>query len=173
MSISTGFELPRGPATGTWGGATRVLVAIGCDAEAEPALRELDMLGASCSCSVTVLGVVAPSLFVRSFGPLSGMTTCEGILEHHIEAAGQLARAVAATARTLSVANAPSVDHLRAASSWTAAAVLEPLRVGVYDSLIVGRLPRGRRARRRLLAAARASETEVIVGSTRERSLRL
>jgi hypothetical protein len=172
MSISTGFELPRGPATGTWGGATRVLVAIGCEADAEPALRELDMLGASCSCSVTLLGVVAPSLFVRSFGPLSGITTCEGILEHHIDAAGQLARAIAATARTLSVAHPPNVDHLRAASSWTGSGVLEPLRLGVYDALIVGRLPRGRRAWRRLLAAARASETEVIVGSTRERSLR-
>jgi hypothetical protein len=35
-----------------------------------------------------------------------------------------------------------------------------------------GAAPRGRRARRRLLAAARASETEVIVGSARERALR-
>jgi hypothetical protein len=150
-----------------------VLVAIGCEADAGPALRELDTLGASCSCSVTFLGVVVPSLFVCSFAPLSGVTTCEGILELHIEDAGQLARAVAAAAETLSVARPPSVDHLRAASSWTAPGVLEPLRLGVYDALIVGRLPRSRWARRRLLAAARASETEVIVGSTRERSLRL
>jgi hypothetical protein len=166
MSLSTGFDLPCGPTTGDRDRAMRVLVAIGCQADAAPALRELGLLGASFSCAVTLLGVGAPSLFVRSFAPLSGMTTAKGIVDLEIEAARRLTRAVAAKAPTLSVVHAPSIDHLRAASSWTTPGLLEPLRLGIYDALILGRLPRGRRVRRRLLAAARASDTQVIVAST-------
>jgi hypothetical protein len=170
MSLSTGFELPALPAAGDPAGAMRVLVAIGCETDGAAAIRELGLLGASFSCSVTLVGVVAPSLFVRSFAPLSGMTTPRGIVELQLEAAEQLAQTLAGRAQTLSVAHAIRVNHLRTMSTWTGPDLVEPLRLGVYDALILGRLPRGRRVRRRLLAAARASETEVIVGTTRERS---
>jgi nucleotide-binding universal stress UspA family protein len=161
MSVITGSQMPNDPAVaGDRRGAMRVLAALGCDGDADLVLRELDALGKTHTCSVTFVGVVRPSLFVRSCAPLSGMTTSESIAQIATDAARQLAATAAAKART------HTLDHLGASSDWNASGLLQRLRLGVYDALIIGSLPHGRRTRRRLLAAAEASGTAVIAASS-------
>jgi hypothetical protein len=158
MSLLDGFRIPDAPAASEEPEALRILAAIESRADADFACRRLRGLEASYRCSVTLLGVARCSFLVRYCAPLSGLTTPYDVALLAKEAAGKLARTAAAEVAV------PGVEHLGAVAGWDSRCLLEPLQLGVYDALVLGSLPRGRLARRRLLAAAHASGTTVLVG---------
>jgi hypothetical protein len=166
MSAIAGSHVPWGPAaTGERRCALRVLVAIASETDAALALPELDVLRASNACSITLMSVVAPSLFVQCFAPTAGMLTAQQIREMWTAAAAELVGTKVAGRSWRQ-----DLDDRRLASGWTAPELLRPLRLGVYDMLLLGRPPRGRYSRWRLLAAADASETSVVVAPPLEAS---
>jgi nucleotide-binding universal stress UspA family protein len=157
MSIVDGFRTPNVPAASGERETLRVLVAVETQADARLAARRLRRLDVSYRCSVTLLGVARSSFLVRYCAPLSGLTTPYDIALAASDSARRLARTAAAEA------DIPGVDHLGAVAGWDSRCLIEPLRLGVYDALLLGSLPRGRFSRRRLLGAAHASGTTVLV----------
>jgi hypothetical protein len=161
MSIVDGFRLPDTPVAPEDRETLRVLMVVQSRADAELASRRLRQLEDSYRCSVTLLGVARLSLLVQCYAPLSGVTTPDRLAMVALQSAGGIAQAAAADA------GIPAVDSVGAAAGWKSVCLVDPLRLGVYDALVIGSLPRGRLARRRLLAAARGSGTTVLVGAHR------
>jgi hypothetical protein len=159
MSVITRSPLPGAPALRDRRPAMRVLVAVGREDDTGHAIGELHVLEQSHACSVTIVAVALPSLFVRSFAPLSGMTTVERLVEMAGDGARRLARTLAAASP------AGGVDRIVTAATWDAPALIDPVRTGSFDAIVLARLPRNWRARRRLLAAACASDTDLIVAA--------
>ena len=157
MSSVAGSPLSPEIAEGDDRDPMRVLVVIGGEADAAGAVRELHALAMSYTCSITLLVVHRTSMFVRSFAPLSGMSlaSLDELARHH---AAELAHTFGNRVR------GHTVDHVLASRTWDATAPLRSLRCGVYDALLLGRPP-ARRAPRRLVAAAGASDTVVIVAT--------
>jgi hypothetical protein len=158
MNVIHGYSIPAAPAISDGPEALRILAAIESRADVHCASRQLRELEASYRCSVMLLGVARCSVLLRCCVSFSGFTTPYDITRLAKETAGKLARDAAAEAAV------PGIDRLGAVAGWDSRWLLEPLRHGIYDALVLGSLPRGRLARRRLLSAAHASGTTVLVG---------
>jgi hypothetical protein len=161
VTVVDGFRLPDVPVAAEDRETLRVLVAVQSRADAELASHRLRQLEDCFHCSVTLLGIARLSQFVQCYAPLSGATTPDRLAMVALESAGGLAQEAAADA------GIPTIDSVGAVAGWKSVCLIDPLRHGVYDALVVGSMPRGRLARRRLLAAARASGTTVLVGEPR------
>jgi hypothetical protein len=161
VSILDGCRIPDVPATSVGRQTLRVLTAVESRADAHFASRRLWRLEASYRCSVTLLGVARCNLLIQCYAPLSGLATPHQVALLARDSAGKLAAAAAAEA------DLPGIDRVEAVVGWSSARLIEPLRLGVYDALVLGSMPRSRRARRRLLAAAHASGTTVLLGNDR------
>jgi nucleotide-binding universal stress UspA family protein len=159
VSILDGSLIGDVPAVLDEPGTLRILMAVESRADAHFASRRLRLLAVSHRCSVTLLGIAHVNLFVQGYAPLSGLTTPYRIALEAQKAADRLARTAAAEA------DVSGVDDIEAVVGWGSRRLIEPLRLGLYDALLLGSLPPRRLARRRLLAAACASGTRVLVGN--------
>jgi hypothetical protein len=157
MSVLDHSRTPDVPPALEERGTLRILMAVESRADAHFASGRLRQLATSHRCSVTLLGVARCSVLVQCYAPLSGVTTPYRIAMDAREAARRLALTTAAEA------DVSGIDDVGAVFGWRSPFLTESLRMGLYDALLLGSLPRRRLARRRLLAAAGASGTRVLV----------
>jgi hypothetical protein len=136
------------------GGTLRALVAFGSARQAEATLRLVEALGADHPLDLAVISVARFQPVLCAWAPASGMTTCASLRDDATVGADALAREVLAALP----------GDVRACHSvvlgWSSPLLVQPLRAGVYDALVLGcRVG----LRRRALAQAAACSASRIV----------
>lgn len=138
----------------------RIVITVERKADLLPALEAVnDHLQAGDQLSLVGV-IVAPSL-VEVYAPLSGMTTSERGHDDRLNACCTLLRGIAS--------NLPltiSLEH-RVAYDWRDGRLLDALRSGSVDTLIMISAPTRRRALDRLLEAASIGDVRVVANHDR------
>jgi len=160
---------PKPGAGETDGRCARVLhlgVVVQRREHVDAVLLESARLADGASLRLSIVGIPADLRACDYMAPLSGVVTYEDIV------ARALADATAAARLTALAAPAAAVATYRCAEGWRCAWLLEELRRGSFDGVVLGGRPARRRDRRRLSQAAEAGGTAVLtLGATPRRTL--